>query len=290
MFKRILVCSDGSDAALHAAKVAAKIAGRCRADVTLLSVFYPAALMTPFANAPEAAPSMEVVMEWGEEMHTSIQEKTGAVLREAGVSYQPCRELGPPVDVIINAAQNQKADLIVLGSRGMTEWKALLMGSVSDGVLHRAPCAVLIVRGEETTLDRILLASDSSAGSYQATLVAGMMARKFETPLTIINVLEQIGSSNRFVQSKGRLEGNVLRVHELTAQRIRRVVDQAGVDYNLYQEVGHPAETVVRYAKENHYSLIVVGSRGMNALTALALGSVSNRIAHHAHCSVLVVR
>jgi nucleotide-binding universal stress UspA family protein len=56
------------------------------------------------------------------------------------------------------------------------------------------------------------------------------------------------------------------------------------------QETGHAAETIVRYARDNNFPLIVMGSRGMGSFQALTLGSVSSRVAQQAHCSLLIVK
>lgn len=290
MFQEIVLCSDGSEPALQAAKVTAEIARRFQAHITLLSVFNSDALLSPIATAPEVAPPMDLVLALAEEMHTDVEQKTGQVLKEAGIPYQSRREIGHPVDTIINIAPSLKADLIVLGSRGLSEWKGLLLGSVSDGVLHHAPCPVLIVRDAQTTFDKILLASDGSAGASKATRVAGQLARMFAVPLTILNVTEPLGLLARVLKGETDAEGCSSRAREIVAAHIRRLVEQTGVGYTLHQETGHPAETIVRYAEDKKYPLIVLGSRGMSALSALTIGSVSDRVAHHAHCSVLVVR
>src|SRR5262249_12494358 len=156
-----------------------------------------------------------------------------------------------PVDAIIEVAQDIEADLIVLGSHGLSGWKALLLGSVSDGVLHHAPCPVLIVRGDRTAFPRVLLASDGSAGAYQATLSAGALARKFEATLIILTVLEPLGPLARVLQANVSPESGALQAREIVAQRIRTVADQTDTNYILHQEIGHPAETIVRYAREN---------------------------------------
>ena len=72
--------------------------------------------------------------------------------------------------------------------------------------------------------------------------------------------------------------------HGSTAWRCRPT------DPTFQQEVGRPAESIVRFADDGDCPLHVVGSRNSSALKALALGSVSNRVAHHAPYSVLVVR
>ncbi|HEY0427834.1 MAG TPA: universal stress protein [Pyrinomonadaceae bacterium] len=59
--------------------------------------------------------------------------------------------LGSPERRIVESAEEMKADLIVLGSHGYNRWERLLLGSVSDSVIHHAPCSVLIVRGQPKT-------------------------------------------------------------------------------------------------------------------------------------------
>jgi nucleotide-binding universal stress UspA family protein len=146
MFKHIVVCSDGSDNALRAARMAAEIATRFDADIVLLNVFDPAFATVPFVGAPEAAPSAEISLRYAEEAQKIIAERTGKVIQEVGARYKSRCEFGHPVDKIVSVAEEEQADLIVLGSRGLGGFQRFLLGSVSDGVLHHAHCPVLIVR------------------------------------------------------------------------------------------------------------------------------------------------
>ena len=66
--------------------------------------------------------------------------------RETGVRYRCRHESGHPAEQILRVACEEDVDLIVMGSRGLSEWKALLLGSVSAHVIHHAHCSVLIVR------------------------------------------------------------------------------------------------------------------------------------------------
>ncbi len=146
MYQQILLCADGSEGGVKAAQSTAEIAKKFGSKITVLSVFFPTPLLASFGEAPEAAACLDTVISIGEGQHEAIQSATRQILAEAGVEGTELREFGHPVDTIVNAAQQINADLVVMGCRGMSGFKSLLLGSVSDGVLHHAHCPVLIVR------------------------------------------------------------------------------------------------------------------------------------------------
>ena len=143
MFKHILVCSDGSAHANRAAQVAAEIAAKFESRVSLISV-RPARYI-PATAGLEAAPIF-VEEPVNTKLHEEAEHSTGSVLTYAGLKFESIREQGHSVDRIVETAERIKADLIVLGSRGLGGFARVLLGSVSDGVLHHAHCPVLIVR------------------------------------------------------------------------------------------------------------------------------------------------
>lgn len=288
MFSKILVCSDGSEPAQHATRVAADITARFGADLTLLSVFNPSSVLATFAMAPEAAPPADVLTTIADQTHCLVQKEAGGLLDASKTPFHFQTKMGHPVEEILAAAEGGKSDLIVLGSRGLGTWKALLLGSVSDGVLHHAHCPVLIVRNSPAPFTKILLACDGSAGAFLATQAAGLLARKYGVPLSVLNVVEPLSTLVQALQPQSVVAE--VRAREMALTRVRTMVNQCDCVYSLAQQTGHPAETIVQYAEENEVPLIVLGSRGMSTLKALALGSVSYRVASHAHCSVLVVR
>jgi nucleotide-binding universal stress UspA family protein len=146
MFKRILVCTDGSENATHAAQTAADLAWKLGAEVTLLSVVNPAPLLAPYTIAVEAAPDAEAIFEFAAENQKTVLCTAAEPFEREGVRIKTRGEMGQPVDIILNVAEEEKSDLIVMGSRGLGGFKRLMLGSVSDGVLHHAHCPVLIVR------------------------------------------------------------------------------------------------------------------------------------------------
>jgi nucleotide-binding universal stress UspA family protein len=146
MIKKILVCTDGSECSKGAALTAAEIATRFVADVVLVNVSNPAPAIGPYMMAAEAIPDISGIQQGLLEAQQAIIEGAKTELESAGIHPRVRAETGQPVFEIVRAAEEENADLIVLGSRGMGGFQRLLMGSVSDGVLHHAHCPVLIVR------------------------------------------------------------------------------------------------------------------------------------------------
>jgi nucleotide-binding universal stress UspA family protein len=137
MFQRILVGTDGSDSASKAVEHAAGLAAAMGAELLVLNAYPP--------------PRPDVGSTFGPAEPYPGQEVGRAILRDAekghGASV-PVRTLlreGDPAEAIIDAAERERADLIVVGNKGMTGARRFLLGSVPNQVSHHAPCAVLIV-------------------------------------------------------------------------------------------------------------------------------------------------
>lgn len=147
MFSHIVLASDGSEIALKAAHTAVEIARRFDARILLVTVFNPATVPVPFVGVAEAYPAAETsVGAYADTTQTEIENVTGRILDEGKVCWRAQREIGHPVDRIVAVAEDVKAELIVIGSRGLSEWRSFLLGSTSHGVLHHAHCPVLVVR------------------------------------------------------------------------------------------------------------------------------------------------
>jgi nucleotide-binding universal stress UspA family protein len=149
MFTKILVASDGSECALKAAEKGAALAKAVGVPVTVLHVAAPYAVM-PLVGAPGMDLgvdfSPELVRRYIEELKTAVERRTGAIFDAAGVAYTIRHETGNAAELIVETAEKEGFDLIVMGSRGLGQFKSLFLGSVSDRVTHHAHCPVLIVK------------------------------------------------------------------------------------------------------------------------------------------------
>ena len=142
MFTRILLGSDGSEGALKAADVAATLADRFKAHLTLINVFQPIPACGPFREVVNFDLEKQHIRETQEQAVCQVRR----VVEKLCVPYQTHWEIGYPATEIVRVAEADGCDLIVLGSRGLSDIKAFLLGSVADYVVHHAHCPVLIVR------------------------------------------------------------------------------------------------------------------------------------------------
>ena len=297
MFTKILVCSDGSEDALNAVKAAAALAQRFGAGVVLLDAFNPAILEANGMGVGSMAVPAEAIEQIAQTQHEAVTRDALPIFAAANVTCQAVQERDHPVSAILAVAQRERADLIVIGSRGLSGVKSFLLGNVSGGVAQHAPCSTLILRGQGTPpgtdwFARVLLASDASEGAARATEAAVALAARFHSALTVLSVYQPPGllaeAADAFTEFYP--EEHEQQVMQAVEASMKAVSEKCGIPAAVRQEKGHPAETILRVAGESSAALIVVGSRGHGGFAALLLGSVSQSVATHAHCPVLVVR
>jgi nucleotide-binding universal stress UspA family protein len=168
---------------------------------------------------------------------------------------------GDPAPRLLDEIERTSASLVAVGSRGHRRAVGILIGGVATQLLHNAPCSVLVARpaqfGEFPT--SIIAGVDGSEQSIAAAVVAGSIADRFGSELVIVTA-----TSGKDVDIES--------IDELSP--------------NVVTDLKHPVRALSDLAREA--DLLVLGSRGLHGLRAL--GSVSERAAHQARCSVLVVR
>ena len=305
MFTNILLATDGSDDAMRAAHAAAALARTFDAELTLLYVHpEPMAATAPVSDAV----AFDTVARWAELerraadlIKIGVVRGTGAVLEKEQVPFRVRVEDGHAGDVVVRAAERGGFDLIVLGSRGRSGIESFLLGSVGGHVLHHAHCPVLIARGGvsggDMRLSQILVASDGSMGALHSTEVAAGLVRGFEgAALTVLYAYEAnppVARGMGALEDDPELRDECARAAENAVSGLARTVAcKKGVcDRTSFRmEKGRPAQTILRVAAEMAPDLVVVGRRGRDEDRAFLLGSVSERVARHAPCSVLVVK
>jgi nucleotide-binding universal stress UspA family protein len=147
MIKRILLATDGSENAMKATRWAAELAKTYAAKVTVLHVVHIPTALAGSTVLPGGATDVAVVTRLMEQAAEGVLTVTTSLLDEEQVEYETRIEYGHTAETIVRVAEEERADLIVMGSRGLTNASALLLGSVSHKVLHAVhDKPVLIVR------------------------------------------------------------------------------------------------------------------------------------------------
>lgn len=137
MFEHILVAVDGSPQGGKTVPVAVDLATRYGSSVTVVHVREHGRYEGSDVDLGPATPAEELVEAVVERFREAAVEATGVVRRVSP---------GDTPEQIVGVANESHADLIVMGTRGMTEWKSLMLGGVANKVVHHASCPVLLVR------------------------------------------------------------------------------------------------------------------------------------------------
>jgi nucleotide-binding universal stress UspA family protein len=145
MFKSIVVGTDGSDTANQAVRQAVDLARSVGAKLELVSAYEPVPAQRLAAERRDAPEDLQWAINPREDVDTTL-EAAADTAREAGVPVDVYPRQGDPADAILDVAEEQEADLIIVGNKGMTGAKRFLLGSVPNKVSHHAPCSVLIIR------------------------------------------------------------------------------------------------------------------------------------------------
>ncbi len=146
MFGSIVVGTDGSDTAQKAVREAIDLARRLEARLQIVSAYEPVCDQRLRNEQMEAPKDLQ----WMVNPRTDVLALLDAAQQEArgaGVTeVETFARQGDAADAILDVAEEQRSDLIVVGNKGMTGAKRFLLGSVPNKVSHHAPCSVLIVR------------------------------------------------------------------------------------------------------------------------------------------------
>jgi nucleotide-binding universal stress UspA family protein len=146
MYNRVMLPLDGSSLAEGALPHAVAQAKRFQAELVLLRVLIP--LTEALGRAP---PGIDRAEAWTREMARDYLERVADRIRKEGVSVRVDVIEGRPHHEIVEYAQSNQIDLIVISARGRSGISRWLMGSVADRVIRGADVPVLLVRGEEPT-------------------------------------------------------------------------------------------------------------------------------------------
>ena len=145
MLGRIVVGTDGSETASEAVKQAADLAKATGAVLHVVSAYEPVPRDRLREESAEVPGDVAHSVGPREDVN-QVLDGAARTAKQAGVETQTHRREGEPADALLDVAEEVKADVIVVGNKGMTGAKRFLLGSVPNKVSHHSPCGVWIVR------------------------------------------------------------------------------------------------------------------------------------------------
>ena len=296
---RILCAVDGSEHSQWGVQALEALASREPEQVTLLHIVDQPALQAATNKNPVAAKRALAAME-----------KAGAILlRDAARSARlalgqaatgPRTKLqtilthGPIAHTIARTARRLKADLILMGSRGLSDIQGFLLGSVSRQVAATAPCPLLAVKQPLKNLLRVAFAADDSRPSRAA---ARYLRSRILPESAMVTILTSVESPVTDFAARYLSESQLAELKQPVIERATKLVNtlrdefiKDGFSAVTQLHMDHVIDTIVKHVEANHDQLLVIGSRDLTKSDRLYLGSVSESLLRHAPCSVLIVR
>ncbi len=287
----ILLATDGSEEAALAGRAAADLSNKTAAELHVVHVWtdvpppaYPGPSLATLDNYSRLAK---------EEAERLLRRQAwNARITGGRVAGQHLRE-GQPAEEIIVLAEELEVDLVVVGSRRMGRVKRLIVGSVSEGVVNRASCPVLVVCGGTWPAGRVVVADDGSEPARRAGDLAAEIASLSGSEVVVVRAYEHppepVGGWS--AQDRRELDEVLWQNRRDLKKRAEQLEEIAPCrpKTKLIKAKAAFAMNLVAEEKEGGQTLLAVGTRGLTAPKRALLGSVSTETLRAAEASVLIV-
>ncbi len=292
MYKLISVPIDRSDESRHALPMAVHIARRASCPIELVHVAFPPAVGTELYGAA-VLQGHDI-----EEMRRAAAEQLRVIASEVerlGVRARPVTLVGGSVPkTLADHLRESNADLVVMTTHDRSRLEHLLLGSVAESVVRRAPVPVLLLRANEKEPDlerppeirHVLIALDGSAFAAQIIQPTITLAKLLDAGVSLVSVLEPVLAT---AAAAAAVEGSGL-AHRpgagdgprLDAELLERAAEPLRAEGLAVQTTalvdGQPAKAIVDYATHHGIDLIAMTTHGRGALKRLVAGSVAQKV------------
>jgi len=285
MYETMVVGFDDSPASKAALIEASNMAKKNGGKVILVHAVYFDT--EEFGIAPE---QLEKRLKIGEK--ACIQSKQ-MVSSEFGVDVQSLLCEGDPPEVILDIAEGNKADLIVLGTYGRRGLNRLLMGSVTSRIILDAPMDVLVVKKPCTKCTgeykSVLVPFDGSDFSKRALHRACQVARENSGEVNVLYVIPRYEEMVGFFKTESISKSLLQEAAKITDAAKELALLQGTVIKTAVAE-GYSSDRIIEAAAQAGNDLIIMGSHGYRGVNKAIMGSTTERVILDAPCPVLIVR
>jgi nucleotide-binding universal stress UspA family protein len=288
MLRKISCPIDFSPGSQKAMQFAARLAKRTDAELRLVHSSYvpPTAFAGEYMISPEAIQALSDDAALG--LDAAVRDATALGVKHVSTKLVA----GSPWQQIVELAESEPTDLIVIGTHGRTGLARVLLGSVAEKVVRHAPCATLAVhpQDEPKRWARVLCPIDFSDGSQQATELAAELVESDGGEITLLHVVELASSYFEAPQADAFLRELDARSAAKLEEWATQLRAKTSVRVKTRLRLGNPGEQILATLDDGAFDLVVTGSHGRTGLKRAVLGSVAEKIVRYAACPVVVAR
>ncbi len=290
----VLVASDFSESAIEALRQGAARAHANGARLQMLHVVHlPAPIHPVFPHLSQRDTEQEVTI--GRELTDRLVELAREHTDLDSDSIDVTVDFSDvPYASVVAKAEELQARLIVVGHRGHSGLRRLLLGSVAERIVRAAHCPVLVTRAHPST-GKVLVATDLSNPALGAIEQAALEQQRLGYDLVVLHNIEMPSGILSALGPFGPVPYQPSRetldeVVSTTQQLLRDQLSRFGATGTVHVTAEADTDAVIlRLAEEHDVELIVMGSHGRTGIARIAVGSVAQSVLQHAHCSVLAV-
>jgi nucleotide-binding universal stress UspA family protein len=291
MIKTILVPLDGSKLSENILPFAAEIARKANAEIVLATAIQPVGIWDATATA----------INWEHEEKAAKDYLDGVVerLKGDGVRVRPVFLHGDASEVVLEAAEKEKADLITMTTHGRSGIMRWLLGSVADRVVQhsKVPVALIRVGGDKpvpsAAVERILVPLDGSEVSAGILPFVKEYAKLFGSSLVLYHAVSPVGAYPGFETANAQVVGELLEDMqkegaEMLSQTAERLKAE-GFTAETAVSIELAADGILNAAEQSKAGLIAIGTHGRSGVTRTVLGSVANAVLRRSTLPVLLI-
>jgi universal stress protein E len=297
-FQRILVATDFSPHSETALKQAIWLARKSRAQIVLTHVL-PDLRKALLSASPNA--QFDVFVGEGEQFQNEIRKESDAHMRTLIANSNAedldirCETLlGEPYISIIHAVQQEKYDLVMVGTKGQSAWEKLFLGSTAKRLIRCCPVPVWTVKAEHDSAPKVVLAAtDFSDVGRSAVQLACQIARQADSEFHLLHVIDSTDIPEGAIERMN--PGGAMRgaINEVAANRLTEFIkslDIAPVKVHSHLTWGIPSQGVARLAEHLEVDLLVLGTVGRSGIKGVLLGNTAEKVLDTCNCSILTVK
>jgi nucleotide-binding universal stress UspA family protein len=280
-YRKILVAIDGSESSIHALRESFKLATNEKSWVTVVSVVPPYEGELELVGVRDVKTALKQPCEKVLSMASDIAKTERALIKTV------CEE-GEIYERIVDLADAENCDLIVMGRKGMSRLEKTLVGSVTARVIGHTQRDVLVVPDNSPIgWERILIASDGSRYSKAAVTKAIDFAKSYGGKLMVVSVVDV--PPEFYAEAPNALDEMIVKAKGYT-KNLKKQAESAGIRAETFVGEGEAYKFISDLAIKQKANTIIMGSHGRTGLKRLLMGSVTEKVIGHAPCPVLVAR